>query len=78
MPPMHETRDGAVVGPDGDSPWPIGDYLAAADWIGAMSRDELAQPDTLRLRLELAEATGRVDLVTQLRGEISRPGPPQA
>lgn len=56
----------------------IGDYPATAEWIGAMSRDELAQPDTLRLRLELAEATGRVDLVTQLRGEISRPGSPQA
>ena len=56
----------------------IGDYPAAAEWIGAMSRDELKQPDTLRLRLELAEATGRVDLMAQLQDEISRSGSPKA
>ena len=50
----------------------IGDYSAAAEWIGAMSADELKQPDALRLRLDLAEATGRTDLVKQLRDEISR------
>lgn len=50
----------------------IGDYPAAAERIGAMSHDELKQPDTLRLRLDLAEATGRAELVKQLRDEISR------
>ena len=50
----------------------IGDYSAAAECIGAMSREELKQPETLRLRLALAEATGRDDLVAQLQTEISR------
>ena len=50
----------------------IGDYPAAAECIGAMSRDELQQLDTLRLRLALAEATGRDDLVAQLQTEITR------
>ena len=50
----------------------IGDYPAAAECIGAMSRDELQQLDTLRLRLALAEATGRDDLVARLQTEISR------
>ncbi len=48
----------------------IGDYSTAAECIGAMNRDELKQPDTLRLRLALAEATGRDDLVAQLQTEI--------
>ena len=56
----------------------IGDYSAAAEWIGAMSRDELKQPDALRLRLELAQATGRVDLAKQLRDEISHSETPPA
>ena len=50
----------------------IGDYPAAAECIGAMSRDELQQPDTLRLRLALAEATGRDDLVAHLQSAINR------
>jgi hypothetical protein len=49
----------------------IGDYPAAAEWIGAMSPDELKQPDTLRLRRDLAAATGKDDLVKQLQAEIS-------
>lgn len=48
----------------------IGDYSAAAEWIGAMDRDELKQPETLRLRLELAKATDRLDLVESLENEI--------
>ena len=56
----------------------IGDYPAAAEWIGAMSRDELKQPNTLRLRLDLALATGRNDLVEQLRDEISQSASPKA
>lgn len=53
----------------------IGDYPAAAEWIGAMERDELKQPETLRLRLELAKATGRLDLAEQLENEINRSNP---
>ena len=56
----------------------IGDYPATAECIGAMSRDELQQPDTLRLRLALAEATGRDDLVAQLQTEITRAESPTA
>ena len=48
----------------------IGDYPAATEWIGAMDHDELALPETLRLRLELAKATGRKDLVARLEDEI--------
>ena len=56
----------------------IGDYPAAAECIGAMSHAELKQPDTLRLRLALAEATRRDDLVAQLKTEISRLESPPA
>lgn len=48
----------------------IGDYLAATEWIGAMGHDELRQPPTLRLRLDLAKATGRIDLINGLESEI--------
>ncbi len=50
----------------------IGDYPAAAEWIAALSRDELKQPDTLRLRLDLAKMTGRDDLARLLEDQISR------
>lgn len=48
----------------------IGDYPAAGEWIGAMDHDELRQPQALRLRLDLAKATGRDDLVKQLETEL--------
>jgi hypothetical protein len=50
----------------------IGDYPAAAEWIGEMGHDELKLPETLRLRLDLATATGRTDLARQLEDEIRR------
>ncbi len=53
----------------------IGDYAAAAEWISGMERDELKQPETLRLRLELAKATGRLDLAEQLENELNLPKP---
>ena len=56
----------------------IGDYPAAAELIGAMSRTELRQPSTFLLRLELAKATGRDDLVAQLQAEIARSELPEA
>ena len=48
----------------------IGDYPAATEWIGAMGHDELQLLETLRLRLELAKATGRNDLVEPLENEV--------
>ena len=52
----------------------IGDYAAAAEWIGTMAPDELKQPETLRLRLELAKATGHRDLADQLERQIRDSG----
>lgn len=56
----------------------IGDYATTTDCIGAMDRDELKQQDTLSLRLELARATGRIELIELLENEIrsSRQGTP--
>ncbi len=51
----------------------IGDCPAASEWISAMEHDELRHPQTLRLRLDLAKATGREDLVKQLRAELRLP-----
>ncbi len=48
----------------------IGDFPAATEWIGAMEHNELKQPETLRLRLALAKATGRTELVEMLEHEI--------
>lgn len=48
----------------------VGDFSAATEWIGTMDHGELRQPETLRLRLELAQATGRTDLAKQLEEEI--------
>ncbi len=56
----------------------IGDYPATAQWLGAMSPDELKQLETLRLRLALAEATGRGELVRQLQEAICRLEEPAA
>ncbi|MEO8615883.1 MAG: hypothetical protein ABI600_12140 [Luteolibacter sp.] len=48
----------------------IGDYGAAVEWIGAMERAELMQQDTLSLRLQLARATGKTELIELLINEI--------
>lgn len=48
----------------------IGDYAVASEWISKLSRAELKQPATLRLRLDLARATGRTELVAALEKEI--------
>lgn len=52
----------------------IGDYAAAAEWIGTMAPDQLKQPETLRLRLELAKATNHRDLADQLERQIRDSG----
>jgi hypothetical protein len=48
----------------------IGDFQAAGEWLGGLSPEELRQPAALQLRLELAKATGRNDLVKSLEQEI--------
>jgi hypothetical protein len=48
----------------------IGDYATTTECIGAMDRDELKKQDTLRLRLDLAKATGRTELIELLENEI--------
>ncbi|MEO7098050.1 MAG: hypothetical protein ABI162_01725 [Luteolibacter sp.] len=48
----------------------IGDFAATTELIGAMNRDELKQPETLALRLDLAKATGHEDLIKLLENEI--------
>jgi len=48
----------------------IGDYSAASEWIGAMDAIEMRQLATLQLRLELAKATNRAELVEFLEHEI--------
>ena len=52
----------------------IGDHAAAVEAIGAMDHSQLREPATLRLRLELAKATGRLDLVKALEAEIGQMG----
>lgn len=47
-----------------------GDYDAAAQWIATLDPEMLSQPDVLKLRLELARASGRLDLATRLEREI--------
>lgn len=44
----------------------IGDFAAAAEHVAAMDEQELGLPETLALRLELARATGREELVREL------------
>ena len=68
LPSLLEQAEGAFA---------IGDYAAATEWIGEMSHEELKKQDTLTLRLELAKATGRTDLIELLENEI-RIAPPAA
>lgn len=49
----------------------IGDFEVAGEWIGAMSKEELNHPDCFKLRIALAEATGRGELAQQLRMDLA-------
>jgi uncharacterized membrane protein len=49
----------------------IGDHAAAAEWIGAMSEEELKCEETLFLRLELAKATGKSELAERLKNQVN-------
>lgn len=47
----------------------IGDFEAASVALGSMGADELHRPEVKSLRLALAKATGRDDLVDRLEAE---------
>ena len=49
----------------------IDDYPTASEWIGTMNQAELKRPTTLRLRLELAKATGKTELAERLAKELA-------
>jgi hypothetical protein len=49
----------------------IGDYRTATEWLGTMAQKDLKLPATLRLRLELAKATGKHELVARLNNELA-------
>lgn len=48
----------------------IGDHQAAADCLAAMTEDQLKEPETLALRIELARATGKSDLADTLEEQL--------
>ncbi len=47
-----------------------GDHAAAAEWIATLEPEMLHHPDVLRLRLDLARASGHHDLATRLEREL--------
>ena len=49
-----------------------GDHDAAAQWISTLDAGMLHQPEVLRLRLELARASGHHELATRLEREIQQ------
>jgi hypothetical protein len=48
----------------------IGDHAEAVTILGGMSDAEREQPAVLRLRLALAEATGRAEIAEDLRRKL--------
>ncbi len=60
-PSLSERAEGAMA---------IADYDAAGEWLGMMEREELVKPGILKLRIELAKATGRPDLAEDLEREL--------
>lgn len=48
----------------------IGDYRMAADCLAALPDNELQQPESLAIRLELARVTGKADLAEQLEARL--------
>lgn len=63
-----------VVGPSAlelaEGALATGDLDAATQWIATLEPELLRQPEVLRLRLELARASGHHDLATRLQREI--------
>lgn len=48
----------------------IGDYAEAITLLEAMSADERARPEVIRMRIPLAEATGKPALARELRSKL--------
>lgn len=61
MPSLQVQVEGALA---------IGDYESAAECIAAMPEADLKRLEILALRLELARATGRQELVDQLESDL--------
>ena len=61
IPSLLAQAEGAVA---------IGDFETATESIVAMTEEELKQPETLALRLELAKSTGKESLAKQLADEL--------
>ena len=61
IPTLQAQAEGAVA---------IGDYETATECLGAMSAADLKRPETLAVRVALAQATGRHALAAQLAQEL--------
>lgn len=59
---LLEKAEGAVA---------IGDYAMATQCLSEMSNSELKQLATLQVRIELAEATGKSELLAELKAEVA-------
>jgi hypothetical protein len=53
----------------------IGDHETAAQVIAAMPETELGRPEVLALRVDLARATGKVELAARLESELRKQAP---
>lgn len=50
----------------------LGDYATTAEWISEMNADELHEPDALKLRRDLALATGKMERARELEEELRK------
>ena len=68
--PLDAPELGALERAEGELA--LGDHEEAAGLLAEMSREELARPDALRVRLELARATGKDELARHLGEELRK------
>jgi uncharacterized membrane protein len=66
VPPLLVQAEGALA---------IGDHETAAQVIAAMPETELGRPEVLALRVDLARATGKVELAARLESELRKQAP---
>jgi hypothetical protein len=66
VPPLLVQAEGALA---------IGDHETAAECFAAMPEEELKRADVLAVRLDLARATGRIELAAQLERELQNHQP---
>ena len=64
-PSLLVQADGAIA---------IGDYETAAGCLAALPEDQVKLPEVLAIRLELARATGKVDLAERLEAQLRGDG----